>query len=98
MRLRLLTWNVHKGIGGLDRRYRPERVVSVLEHYAPDLVLLQEVDDGARRSGVTARSTSSGAPSPWQHRCFSQRPGARRRSYGNAVLSRFPIAAAATST
>ena len=30
MKLRLLTYNVHKCIGGLDRRYRPERVWSVI--------------------------------------------------------------------
>ena len=26
MKLRALTWNIHKGIGGVDRRYRPDRV------------------------------------------------------------------------
>ena len=40
MKLRVLTWNIHKGIGGVDRRYRPERVIEVIAHYEPDLVLL----------------------------------------------------------
>ena len=31
MKLRLLTWNVHKCIGGLDRRYDPERVRALEE-------------------------------------------------------------------
>jgi endonuclease/exonuclease/phosphatase family metal-dependent hydrolase len=26
MRLRVVTWNIHKGIGGVDRRYRLERI------------------------------------------------------------------------
>ena len=47
MRPRLLTWNIHKGIGGIDRRYRPDRIVEVIRHYEPDVVLLQEVDEGA---------------------------------------------------
>ena len=55
MRLRLLTWNVHKCIGGLDRRYDPERVqgfafgmgverIAMLKHGIPDLRLFFEND------------------------------------------------------
>ena len=50
MRFRLLTYNIHKGIGGVDRRYRPERIVETIGHYEPDIVFLQEVDDGVPRS------------------------------------------------
>ena len=50
MQFRLLTYNIHKGIGGVDRKYRPERVVATIAHCAPDIVLLQEVDDGVPRS------------------------------------------------
>ena len=95
MRLRLLSWNIHKGIGGLDRRYRPERIVAVLEHYAPDLVLLQEVDDGAQRSRGDRQVDLFGRALSMQHRIYF--PNVRVRgggTYGNAVLSRFPIAAA----
>jgi endonuclease/exonuclease/phosphatase family metal-dependent hydrolase len=95
MRLRLLTYNVHKGIGGLDRRYRPERIISVLEHYAPDLVLLQEVDDGARRSRGDRQVDLFGRALSMQHRVFFPNVQVRGGgAYGNAVLSRYPIAAA----
>ena len=50
MRVRALTWNIHKAIGGIDRKYRPDRVIEVIGHYAPDIVFLQEVDEGCRRS------------------------------------------------
>ena len=50
MQFRLLTYNIHKGIGGVDRRYRPERIVEVVAHYQPDIVCLQEVDEGVKRS------------------------------------------------
>ena len=50
MQFRLVTYNIHKGIGGVDRLYRPERIVETLAHYQPDIVLLQEVDDGVPRS------------------------------------------------
>jgi endonuclease/exonuclease/phosphatase family metal-dependent hydrolase len=95
VRLKLLTYNIHKGIGGVDRRYRPERISAVLGHYDPDLVLLQEVDDGARRSQRHRQSDLFGEALGMPHRAFF--PNVRvlgGGAYGNAVLSRFPIAAA----
>ena len=49
--MRILTFNIHKGIGGLDRRYEIDRVIDLLSSFDADLLLLQEVDHGARRSG-----------------------------------------------
>ena len=48
--IRVATYNIHKGIGGVDRRYRPERIAEALTAAAADVVLLQEVDDGCARS------------------------------------------------
>ena len=55
MRLRILTYNIHRAIG-LDRRFRPERIVRILDHYKADVCLLQEVDEGAPRSRELVRS------------------------------------------
>ncbi|MGO9920141.1 MAG: endonuclease/exonuclease/phosphatase family protein, partial [Isosphaeraceae bacterium] len=48
--MRLLSYNIHKGIGGRDRRYSLERIVQVVAHENPDLVCLQEVDRHVARS------------------------------------------------
>src|SRR5206468_2107075 len=48
MAMRLLTYNIHKGVGGSDRRYRLERAVAVIAAEEPDLVCLQEVDRHVR--------------------------------------------------
>ncbi|MCA9067909.1 MAG: endonuclease/exonuclease/phosphatase family protein, partial [Planctomycetaceae bacterium] len=48
--MRLLSYNIHKGIGGRDRRYRLERIIDVIEQENPDLICLQEVDRNVRRS------------------------------------------------
>ena len=48
--MRLLTYNIHKGIGGRDRRYDLNRVIDVIEGENPDLICLQEVDHNCRRS------------------------------------------------
>src|SRR5262245_12622822 len=48
--VRLLSYNIHKGIGGVDRKYRLERVIEVIEEQNPDLLCLQEVTKGAART------------------------------------------------
>src|SRR5438309_3405344 len=48
--MRLLSYNIHKGIGGRDRRYRLERIIQVIEAENPDLICLQEVDRHVARS------------------------------------------------
>ena len=50
MNIRIVTYNIHKCIGGVDRRYDLARVVGVISHYQPDLVLLQEVVRYSRES------------------------------------------------
>lgn len=95
MRIRLLTYNIHKCIGGVDRRYRPDRVLAVVGHYAPDVLLLQEADEGARRSSHHRQAELIGAAVGLPHRVFF--PNVKVRGggvYGNAVLSRFPIVGA----
>lgn len=91
MRLRVLTWNIHKGIGGVDRRYRPERVIEVIAHYEPDLVLLQEVDDGVPRSRFDRQIDLLGDALRLRHRTYGPNVRLRRGRYGNATLSRWPL-------
>ena len=49
MNLRVLSYNIHRAIG-LDRRFRPQRIATILAHHNADIVLLQEVDAGVPRS------------------------------------------------
>ena len=93
MRFRLLTYNIHKGIGGLDRRYDLTRIVETIRHYQPDVALLQEVDDGAKRTRHDCQVDVLAEAVELPHRAFQR--NVRLRSvghYGNAVLSRFPLA------
>ena len=48
--VRALSYNIHKGIGGRDRRYRLDRVKAVIDAADPDVLCLQEVDRNVRRS------------------------------------------------
>ena len=92
MHLRLLTYNVHKCIGGIDRKYRPERIRSVIAHHAPHIVMLQEVDKEARRSLLHHQVDLLGDMLGLRHRTwFPNVKVTFGGSYGNAILSRFPF-------
>ena len=91
MQFRVITYNIHKGIGGIDRRYRLQRIIETLEHYAPDIALLQEVDDGARRSRHDCQVDILAEALGLRHRAYQPNVTLRRGNYGNALLSRFPL-------
>ncbi|HEY7819288.1 MAG TPA: endonuclease/exonuclease/phosphatase family protein, partial [Vicinamibacteria bacterium] len=92
MRLRIVTYNIHKCIGGLDRRYDPLRVAHVIARYEPDLVLLQEVDQHARRSNADRQVDLLGDFLGLRHRTYFPNVQVRGGGeYGNAMLSRFPM-------
>lgn len=89
--LRVATYNIHKAIGGVDRKYRPERVIEVLRACRADLVLLQEVDDGAPRSRHHRQVDLLGDALELPYRAFFANVTLKRGSYGNALLSRLPL-------
>jgi len=92
VKLRILTYNIHKCIGGVDRRYDPRRVADAIGHYDPDVVLLQEVDDQVRRSNHDRQVDVLGEMLGMAHRTWF--PNVKVRGggeYGNAVLSRYPF-------
>jgi endonuclease/exonuclease/phosphatase family metal-dependent hydrolase len=91
MLFRVLTYNIHKGIGGVDRRYRPERIVQTIAHCRPDVVLLQEVDDGVPRSRKHRQVDWLGDALKLPHRAYQRNVRLRQGHYGNAILSRFPL-------
>jgi endonuclease/exonuclease/phosphatase family metal-dependent hydrolase len=92
LKLKLLSYNIHKCIGGVDRRYDPDRIVDVIAHYQPDLALLQEVDEFAKRSNGDRQVDILGDPLGFHHRTYFANVKLRRGgAYGNAILSRFPL-------
>lgn len=92
--IRILSYNIHIGIG-LDKALELERIAAIIREQQADLVALQEVDRNAERSqridqpAELARLTG-------MHVVFGRTlfhgPSAESGEYGNAVLSRFPIA------
>ena len=91
MRLRVVSYNIHRAIG-VDRLFRPERIVEILAHHAGDVVLLQEVDEGAPRSREMDLALELADALGYPHYAVGHNVSLRRGRYGNATLSRYPIA------
>jgi len=85
MRLRVMTYNIHSGFG--RRGYDLDAVCRAIEHEAPDVVALQEVDFGLRRTGYADQAQ-------WLAERLGlhayRGPTRRQGRYGNALLSRWP--------
>ncbi len=90
MKLRVMTYNIHRAIG-VDRRFRPERIVDIVAHHDPDVALLQEVDDGAPRSRGLDLARELADALRYPHLAVGYNVDLRKGRYGNATLSRFPI-------
>ena len=91
MKLRILTYNIHRAIG-IDRRFRPERIGEILEHHNADVVLLQEVDVGVPRSQKLNLAKLLAEELEYPHYAVGLNVKLRKGMYGNATLSRYPIA------
>jgi len=90
MQLKVLTYNIHRAIG-MDRRFRPERIVEILAHHAADLVLLQEVDEGAPRSRELDLARELAREAGYPHLAAGYNVSLKKGRYGNAILSRWPL-------
>lgn len=90
MRFRLVTYNIHRAIG-VDRRFRPDRIVGILADHDADVVLLQEVDEGVPRSRELNLARELAADLGYPHYALGHNVSLRRGWYGNATLSRYPI-------
>ena len=88
--MRLLSYNIHKGVGN-DRRYRLERIIQVIKEQEADVVCLQEVDFNVRRSryhdqpNILADHLKSAALS------YQLNVPRKQGGYGNLILSRWPL-------
>ena len=88
--LRVLTYNIHHG-QGMDERFGYERLARVINDLSPDIVALQEVDCGTDRASGVDQAARLGKLCKMHH-AFGQAMPYQNGQYGEAVLSRLPIA------
>ena len=90
MRLRVLTYNIHKAIG-IDRKFEPGRAVEILRHHDADILLLQEVDQGVPRSRHLDLALYLARQLGYGYRAVGMNVFLKKGRYGNVTLSRYPI-------
>ena len=100
MKLRIVTYNIHKGVSSLGSRPRIHAIKQALTGLSADLVFLQEVQG---RHDLLALRHSRSWPAQGQHEFLAadQQHSAYGMNavydhghHGNALLSNFPIASA----
>lgn len=90
MRLRVLTYNVHRCVGP-DRHRSVERVAEVVRHHAPDVVCLQEVVWHAASPGDRADPRRLADLCGLPHGAVGLFRSVQGGAWGNVTLSRFPL-------
>ena len=89
--MRLVTYNIHKGIGGNDRRYNLERVIDVLAALEADFLCLQEVTIDLPRTSRHDQADILTERFRPMFANYQQNVKWKVGGYGNLVLSRWPL-------
>lgn len=89
--MRLLSYNIHKAIGGRDRRYSLDRIIGVIEEENPDIICLQEVDSNVRRSRYHHQGKLLAEYFHAAAHLEQTNVKLKNGGYGNAIISRWPF-------
>src|SRR5215216_6166384 len=87
--LRVMTYNIHVGVG-MDKKLDLQRIADVINKEKPDLVGLQEVDRGVKRTEGKDEIAELAAMTRMDF-AFAPNLDFQGGKYGVAILSRLPI-------
>jgi len=84
-----MTYNIHVGVG-MDKKLDLQRIAEAINREQPDLVGLQEVDRGVKRTEGKDEIVELAGLTKMQY-AFAHNLDFQGGQYGVAILSRFPI-------
>lgn len=87
----VMTYNIHVGVG-MDKKLDLRRIAEAIKYDGPDLVALQEVDRGVRRTQGRDEIAELARLTGMEY-AFAPNLDYQGGKYGVAILSRFPILA-----
>lgn len=90
--IRILTYNIHSCVG-TDRKLDPARIADVIASIEPDIVALQEVDVGRRRTGGVDQAHLIASLLRMQVQ-FNASLTVAEEKYGDALISALPMSPA----
>jgi endonuclease/exonuclease/phosphatase family metal-dependent hydrolase len=89
--MRLMTWNIHGGLGS-DWRWDLPRIVEVIQRHAPDIVALQEVDSRrTARAKFASPAFEYLAEAIGTHIAEARLITAPDGDYGHVLISKWPF-------
>jgi endonuclease/exonuclease/phosphatase family metal-dependent hydrolase len=89
--MRLMTWNIHGGLGS-DWRWDLPRIVEVIQRHAPDIVALQEVDSRrTARAQFASPAFEYLAEAIGTHIAEARLITAPDGDYGHVLISKWPF-------
>ncbi len=89
LKLRVMTYNIHVGVG-MDKKLDLERIAAVINQQQPDLVGLQEVDRGVKRTQGVDEIAELARLTKMEF-AFAHNLDFQGGQYGVAILSRLTI-------
>ena len=87
--LSVMTYNIHVGVG-MDKKLDLQRIANIIDAARPDLVGLQEVDRGVKRTEGKDEIAELAEMTGMEY-AFAPNLDYQGGKYGVAILSRFPI-------
>ena len=88
-KIRVMTYNIHVGVG-MDKKMDLQRIAEVINQERPDLVGLQEVDRGVKRTQGVDEIAELARMTKMEY-AFAHNLDYQGGQYGVAILSRFAI-------
>jgi endonuclease/exonuclease/phosphatase family metal-dependent hydrolase len=98
MKLRIATWNIHKGVSALGRRPRVHAIKQALVGIGADIVFLQEVQGrhdllALKHASWPSQGQHEFLAGEAQHSAYGKNAVYDHGHHGNALLSSYPITA-----
>jgi endonuclease/exonuclease/phosphatase family metal-dependent hydrolase len=93
MKLRVLSYNIHKGFSVGNRRFILEGIRTALRELSPDVVFLQEVQilEEANPNVPVTDQLEYLADGHWSHHAYGKNAIYPDGHHGNAIMSKYPI-------
>ena len=94
MRIKILSYNIHKGFDWKNKKYGLEEMKNLIRSTGADIVFLQEVvgkNNNLKEKGLIDSQFEFLADEVWPHYSYAQNALYDNGHHGNLIMSKYPI-------